>query len=202
MNNHTIYKARIPSRDKYTNNIEIEHIDRLDTAQFFNIKNHVTSGINDILIQICKDVFTESYEKGGKEAGAVLNIPKKEYALHEATQYGVVDFKEDETLDYYKIHNNSDKYSCILIHNHNTKGSFSKQDIYAFIKDESVMAIIVITCNANIFILIKERNKDYSDILSSIDSDYKTDYITPDTRKLMIENGLIERKVTTWENIQ
>ena len=64
------------------------------------------------------------------------------------------------------------------------------------------MAIIVITCNANIFILIKERNKDYSDVLSSIDSDYKTDYITPDTRKLMIENGLVERKVTTWENIQ
>lgn len=198
----TLYKARIPSRDKYINNIEIEHISRLDTAQFFDIKTSVTSGINDILIQICKDVITESYEKGGKEAGAVLNIPKKEYALHEATQYGVVDFKEDETSDYYKIHNNSDKYSCILIHNHNTKESFSKQDIYAFIKDESAMAIVVITCNANIFILIKERNKDYSDILNSINSNYKTDYITPDIRKLMIENGLIERKVTTWKNIQ
>ena len=30
------YKAHIPSGEKYINNIEIDHINRLDTAQFFD----------------------------------------------------------------------------------------------------------------------------------------------------------------------
>lgn len=196
------YKARIPSGEKYINNIEIDHIDRLDTAQFFDVNNPRNQEINNVLIQICKDVLIESYEKGGREAGAVLNIHTKEYVLHEATQYGLVDFEEDKNSEYYNIHKNSDNYSCIMIHNHNTKSSFSAQDIVALLRDENAIAIIVVTCNANIFILVKEKNKDYSNILKNIDSNYKTDFITPNTRKLMIESGLIERKVTTWENIQ
>lgn len=88
-----------------------------------------------------------------------------------------------------------------MIHNHNIKSSFSAQDIVALLRDENAIAIIVITCNANIFILVKEKNKDYSNILKNINSNYKTDFITPDTRKLMTESGLIERKVTTWKNI-
>lgn len=196
------YKAHIPSGEKYINNIEIDHINRLDTAQFFDEDTSRNQEINNILIQICKEVLIESYEKGGREAGAVINIHTKEYVLHEATQYGLVDFEEDKNSEYYNIHKNSDNYSCIMIHNHNIKSSFSAQDIVALLRDENAIAIIVITCNANIFILVKEKNKDYSNILKNINSNYKTDFITPDTRKLMTESGLIERKVTTWENIQ
>lgn len=196
------YKAHIPSGEKYINNIEIDHINRLDTAQFFDEDTPRNQEINNILIQICKEVLIESYEKGGREAGAVINIHTKEYVLHEATQYGLVDFEEDKNSEYYNIHKNSDNYSCIMIHNHNIKSSFSAQDIVALLRDENAIAIIVITCNANIFILVKEKNKDYSNILKNINSNYKTDFITPDTRKLMTESGLIERKVTTWENIQ
>lgn len=196
------YKAHIPSGEKYINNIEIDHINRLDTAQFFDEDTPRNQEINNILIQICKEVLIESYEKGGREAGAVINIHTKEYVLHEATQYGLVDFEEDKNSEYYNIHKNSDNYSCIMIHNHNIKSSFSAQDIVALLRDENAIAIIVITCNANIFILVKEKNKDYSNILKNINSNYKTDFITPDTRKLMTESGLIERKVTTWETIQ
>lgn len=198
----SLFKARIPNRDKYINNIEIENLDRLDTAKFFDVSNGKNNIVNNTLIQICKDVLTESYEKGGREAGAILNITNGMYALHEATQYGVVDFKEDTTADYYRVHDDSDKHSCIMIHNHNTKTSFSAQDIVSLLGDDKVIAIVVVTCNCNIFILIKERYKDYTDVITNINSNYKTDYITPDTRELMIENGLIERKVTTWKNIQ
>lgn len=197
-----IYRARIPSKEKYINNIEIENLNRLDTAQFFDIKTQRTQELNNVLIQICKDVLVESYNKGGREAGAIVNIHTKEYVLHEATQYGLVDFEEDKNSEYYNLHKNSDNYSCIMIHTHNTKTGFSAQDVIALLKDKAAIAIIVVTCNANIFILVKEKNKDYSKILSSINSNYKTDFITPDTRKLMIESGLLERKVTTWENIQ
>ena len=120
------YKARIPSGEKYINNIEIDHINRLDTAQFFDEDTPRNQEINNILIQICKEVLIESYEKGGREAGAVINIHTKEYVLHEATQYGLVDFEEDKNSEYYNIHKNSDNYSCIMIHNHNIKSPFSE----------------------------------------------------------------------------
>ena len=196
------YKARIPSGEKYINNIEIDHIDRLDTAQFFDLNSPRNQEINNVLIQICKDVLIESYEKGGREAGAVIDTSTGKHALHKATQYGLVDFEEDKNSEYYKIYKGSSENSCITIHNHNTPYSFSAQDIVAMISDSKVVAIVVITCRGSIYMLDKECNKDYSNITNSIKSNYKTDYITPDTREIMIEQGLAERRITTWENIQ
>lgn len=190
-----LHQARIPDKSLYENHIQIENINHIDKAKFFTKMTDKHKQINNELITLCKEVFEESYNKGGKEAGAVLNINTGKTAIHEATNFRYVDFTEDKEKEYYAIYTNSEKYSCILIHNHNETNSFSAGDLYNFLKDDVVIAIIVITCKADIFILLKEKNIDYSEILYTIDTNYKTDYITYDVRELMDKYNVIERRI-------
>lgn len=190
------YRASIPRAETYENHIEIENIDRINTAKFFDTVTERTEEINNLLIHVCRDVFTESYNKGGREAGAILDVQSMEYAIHRATQYGRINFSDDTATDYYKIHDKANKRSCIVIHNHNSKQSFSAQDILALVLDVKVTAIVVITCNGCINMIIKTKHKDYTDIIRDIYSNYKTDFITPSTRALMNQRELFERRVT------
>lgn len=196
-----IFQARIPSRENYVNHIEIENIDRLDTAQFFDVDSPENRVTNNKLIQICKDIFKESYEKGGKEAGAIINVITGEHAIHEATRYNTISFVEDTEAAYYHLYKQSTDYSCIVMHTHNAPSSFSLQDVGALLSDTTTIAIVVVTSVGHINMLVKDPKTDYSEILDEFESYYKTDCIRPDARKLMESKGLIERRVTTWENI-
>lgn len=158
--------------------------------------------INKILIKLCKEVLRESYEKDGREAGAILNINTMEYAIHEATKYTTLDFAEDELVDYHLIHDNADIGSCIIIHNHNDASSFSARDVLSLVDDIKTIGIIVITSRCSINIITKDRHTDYSEVSDCIRDNYKVSVITPDIRNMMKSKGLIERRVTTWENIQ
>lgn len=192
---NTTYEASVTHNKVQSNNIRIDLIHKIDRAKFFETQSDINEQINNLLISICKQVFAESYEKGGKEAGAVYDILRDLYAIHKATRYGVVDFIEDTSEMYYKIYSTIEDFNGIIIHNHNTPDTFSKGDIVNFLKDKAISVIIVITCNADIFILVKEEVKDYEKLAIEINSQYKTDMITPNIKSLLSENNLRIRRI-------
>jgi hypothetical protein len=138
----------------------------------------------------------EAYNNEGKEAGAVFNIQTNEIALHRATKYEVVDFKEDLNAEYRKLMDRSYDYSYIVLHTHNSHGAFSSTDVRSLVSDDKAIALIVVTSDANIFILTREKFKNYSEVVEVIDSTYKTNDITSEIKEVMIKNNLIVKKRT------
>lgn len=191
----TYNQARIPKEDYYENQIELDKIHYLDTAKFFdNLDTSCKIELNELLIKICKEVVNESYDKGGKEAGAIINTVSKKYAICEAKYFGKIKFTEHD--NYNKISNESNENSCIVIHNHNNSFFFSAQDIETFLNDDKVHTIAVITSNMNIFILCKE-NKDYSAVLDYMCNDLLFNSVTPDLMEVLRDNGLVIRRITS-----
>lgn len=193
---NTTYKASVTHNKKQPNNIRIDLMHKIDNAKFFDIETDINKQINNLLISICREVFIESYEKGGKEAGAVYDISQNIYALHEATQWGYVEFDEDTSTEYYKVYSELNNMQGIVIHNHNDSGSFSIQDLKSFISNGNVASIIVITCNADIFILNKNEYNDYSELLGRLNEPMKTNMITPDIKEILQKLNLVIRRVT------
>lgn len=192
---NTTYKASVKHDKTQYNNIRLDLIYKIDNAKFFDNESEINKYLNNILINICKEVFIESYENGGKEAGAVYDISRDLYAIHKATKYDVVDFIEDTSEKYYEIYSTIEDFNGIIIHNHNTPDTFSKRDIVNFLRDTAISVIIVITCNANIFILVKKEKKDYEKLGEEINNQYKTDMITPNIKSLLSENNLRIRRI-------
>jgi hypothetical protein len=171
-------------------------INKINTAKFF--KNKEFENINNLLIDISKKLFIEAYTNGGKEAGAVLNIDNLKYGIKKATNYNEVYFGDNKSTDdneCYKIMSESDNYSYMTIHTHNDISYFSVTDVCSLLDDDKVISISVINSNADIFILIKDKSKDYSTVKEYRDNMLQ-DYITPDFRKVMEENGLVIRRIT------
>jgi len=190
-----LHQARIPDKAYYENHIAIENIDRLNTANFFNILDtDWKNKLNNLFIDICKDVVKESFDKNGKEAGAIINTFKKQYAICEAKYWGKILFSEYD--QYNKIIEESNKYECMLIHNHNDSDYFSVVDIDNFLRDEKLHTVVVITSNMNIFILYKEIDRDYSNVEEYIEENVIFNAITPDLMEVLEKNGLNIRRIT------
>jgi hypothetical protein len=191
-----IYNARL-RREPYKNNMELDKISRIESAKFFDTESPENTAINNALISLCKMIFMEAYNNEGKEAGAVFNIKTKEYAIHDATKYNEVNFKDDLKSDYRKLMDKSADYSYIVLHTHNSVSSFSSTDVRSLVSDDKAIAIIVVTSDANIFILTREKFKNYSEVVEVIDSTYKTNDITSEIKEVMLKNNLIVKKRTT-----
>ena len=191
------YNAHITRPEDQVNNMDITQISRIDTAKFFN--NPELYELNNLLIEICKETFSEAYNKNGKEAGAVIDINSMEYAYKKATHYFRVSFEENTANlndnECYKILSRAATCSCITIHTHNDTSYFSVSDIISLIKDTKVIAIVVITSKADIFVLCADKTKDYRAVKNYIDNMIE-DFITPELRAIMKENGLIIRRIT------
>lgn len=190
------YKAHITRPENQVNNMDITQLSRIETAKFFESSN--LKELNQLLIDICKRVFIEAYNNNGKEAGAVVDLNKKVYGYKKATRYNVVSFDNNETTDdndCYKILYGAQEYSCITIHTHNDSVYFSVSDIISLIKDIKVVAIVVITSKADIFVLCKHKTKEYEEVKEYIDNMFE-DFITPELKKTMKDNGLIIRRIT------
>ena len=68
-------------------------------------------------------------------------------------------------------------------------------DIMSLISDRKVRAIVVITSNASIYVLCADSVKNYREVEDYIDTMLE-DFITPELRKIMEDNGLIIRRFT------
>lgn len=190
------YKAHITRSEDYVNNMDISQIYKIDTARFFESSS--LKELNESLINICKQVFIEAYSNNGKEAGAVIDIDNLVYGYKKATRYFSVSFDDNGTNDdndCYKILSEAKGCSCITIHTHNNTSYFSVSDIMSLIKDKKVIAIVVITSKADIFIVCAEKLKRYETVKNYIDSMFE-DFITPELRKIMEEHGLFIRRIT------
>lgn len=191
-----IYKAHITRPEDQVNNMDITQISRIDTAKFF--ENNNLKELNTLLIDVCKHVFIEAYNNGGKEAGAVLNLDNLRYGYKKATRYFYISFNDNRTNDdndCYKILSEAEGCSCVTIHTHNGTSYFSVSDIMSLIKDKKVIAIIVITSKADIYVLCADKVKMYSELENYI-YDMNEDFITPELRKIMEEYGLFIRRIT------
>jgi hypothetical protein len=69
--------------------------------------------------------------------------------------------------------------------------------VRSLVSDDKAIAIIVVTSDANIFILTREKFKNYSEVVEVIDSTYKTNDITSEIKEVMLKNNLIVKKRTT-----
>lgn len=190
------YNAHITRPEDQVNNMDITQISRIDTAKFFESSN--LKELNNSLISICKQVFIEAYNNNGKEAGAVLDINNLVYGYKKATRYFSVSFDDNETTDdndCYKILSEAKECSCIAIHTHNDTSYFSVSDIMSLIKDRKVIAIVVITSKADIFVLCAKRIKRYTAVENYINNMFE-DFITPELREIMEEHGLLIRRIT------
>lgn len=191
------YRAHMTRPEDQVNNMDITQISRIDTAKFFN--NPELYELNNLLIEICKETFSEAYNNAGKEAGAVIDINSMEYAYKKATHYFRVSFEENTTNlndnECYKILSKATTCSCITIHTHNDTSYFSVSDIMSLIKDTKVIAIAVITSKADIFVLCADKTKDYSTVEEHIDNMFE-DFITPELRSIMEANELFIRRIT------
>ena len=63
------YNAHITRPEDQVNNMDISKIYKISTAKFFDNIEYFRE-LNNVLINLCKEVFTNSYNSGGKEAGA------------------------------------------------------------------------------------------------------------------------------------
>ena len=90
----------------------------------------------------------------------------------------------------------SNKYECMLIHNHNDTEYFSAVDIENFLHNDKLHTIVVITSNMSIFILCKENDKDYSVVEDYIAENVIFNAITPDLLEILERNGLNIRRIT------
>jgi hypothetical protein len=184
------FRAAIPSKDTYTNNIQIDKKYLISHTTFF--KQYEYNEVNKIMIDICMKIFDMAYQSGGKEAGAILNIGTGEYSIHEATRYGSIDFADDENADYYKLSSNSNNYSCIFIHTHNSIEGFSLTDIRTFVLDDKAIAIVVIKADASINIMIKDINKNYEKLKEYLGNIYNFNFMTPEIREEIQKYDLFE----------
>lgn len=188
------YKARIIREEDRVNNMDINKINKIDSAKFFN--NIELSSLNELLTHICKETFKEACKKNGREAGAVINLNTMEYAYKKAKLYNRVSFEYDkDDNDCYEILYKAKECSCITIHTHNDTSYFSVSDIISLINDIKVRAIVVITSMADIYVLCADSVKNYKDVEDYIDTMIE-DFITPDLRVIMENNGLNIRRVT------
>ena len=68
------YKARIVREEDRVNNMDISKIYKISTAKFFDNIEYFRE-LNNVLINLCKEVFTNSYNSGGKRSRS--NIESK-----------------------------------------------------------------------------------------------------------------------------
>lgn len=181
------YKAHITRPEDQVNNMDITQISRIDTAKFFKSSN--LKELNRLLINICKHVFIEAYNNAGKEAGAVLNIKTKKYEYKEALQYSKINFKDIEILK------DADVYSCITFHTHPDISIFSIQDVKNLLEDKVVRAIVLVNAACNIFVLVKDPNKDYNELIDYLYSQFH-DFLAREDINKMEEFNLKIRRVT------
>lgn len=188
------YRVRIVREEDRVNNMDITKIDKIDSAKFFN--NTELNDLNKLLIDICKGVFKEAYNRNGREAGAVVDLSNAEYAYKSAKLYNRVSFEYcEEDNGCYEILHRATECSCITIHTHNDTSYFSVSDIMSLISDRKVRAIVVITSNASIYVLCADSVKNYREVEDYIDTMLE-DFITPELRKIMEDNELIIRRIT------
>ena len=188
------YRARIIRPEDRVNNMDITQIDKINSAKFFN--DNKFSSLNNLLIDICKEVFKEAYRKNGREAGAVINLDTLDYTYKKAALYDRVSFEQcNEDNGCYEILHNATKCSCVTIHTHNDISYFSVSDIISLISDIKVRAIVVITSAADVYVLCADNVKNYKTVRDYIDNMLE-DFITPELRGVMEDNGLVIRRIT------
>lgn len=171
------YQAHITREEDQKNNMNISKVYKIDGTKFFEDVERFED-LNNVLIDICKKVFIDAYNSGGKEAGAIFNLRTLEYDFKKAYKYDSISFKSklNDTDICESILDKAHKHECVTIHTHNSVGTFSIQDILSLLRNDKVCTIVLVDSDANIKILCKDINTNYS-ALENYLLNYFVDYI-------------------------
>lgn len=187
------YKARIIREEDRVNNMDINKINKIDSAKFFdNIKYF--RELNDMLINLCKEVFINSYNSGGKEAGAIINLRTLEYGVKTPKYFDRINFCDCDD-ECKRIDNQSGNNECVTIHTHNSVSTFSLIDLTTLLISDSTLAMILIDSEANVYVMVKDVNRNYNNFISKIQEYNWTDVIYPEIYNMYTSENIIYRRV-------
>lgn len=188
------YRARIVREEEQVNNMDISKIYKISTAKFFDNIEYFRE-LNNVLINLCKEVFTNSYNSGGKEAGAILNLRTLEYGVKKPKYFDRINFCDCDD-ECKRIDKQSGNNECVTIHTHNSVSTFSLVDLTTLLTSESTLAMVVVDSDANIHIMIKDANRDYTKFLAKISEYSWTDIIYPEIYNMYTSENIIYRRLT------